>query len=218
MTVKKGNVHKCKFTKNSGKGAVKVYNNFDIVSRKVKEDEEESSVQISQCQFEIDSSDPSSCSLYYIRGANEAVNVDVVNCEFIGDLAKESRHIDGFSQLDVDEAPKLRIKECKFSSDKNSFVNRLELKEVKHPFISFDDENKHEHLQKEKNHQSLKIELKNNNNNSKNSLRIISSITCVAIIAALVIITKNKRDDHTDNDNENNLIDEIITNNFDSLV
>lgn len=218
MTVKKGNVHKCKFTKNSGKGAVKVYNNFDIVSRKVKEDEEESSVQISQCQFEIDSSDPSSCSLYYIRGANEAVNVDVVNCEFIGDLAKESRHIDGFSQSDVDEAPKLRIKGCKFSSDKNSFVNRLELKEVKHPFISFDDENKHEHLQKEKNHQSLKIELKNNNNNSKNSLRIISSITCVAIIAALVIITKNKRDDHTDNDNENNLIDEIITNNFDSLV
>lgn len=108
--MKNSTIFKCKFSGNSGKGSVKLYNDFDENENgaiQLEENSIQSAVAISQCRFEIDLT--SSCSLFYAQGTNRAVDIDLTNCIFTGELKNGSFHIDGSLSNNEKNSSKLRM-------------------------------------------------------------------------------------------------------------
>ena len=93
----------------------------------LKESKSYSSILISNCFFDVDEND--SNSLFYVKGKNDNVNVDVIECTFIGKLKNGAHHIDGISLSDkINELnSKIYINSCKFASNSQSAVNKANL-------------------------------------------------------------------------------------------
>lgn len=133
LTVAKGVMTECSFNNNHGPGGViKITDNFDekpknngndlrILNTKQIKRSIQKSFTISGCKFIIEKS--SHCSLFYVQG-KESIKTEVKNCSFIGQLAKNSYHID--AQMARNDKSSLLIDNCMFSSNsKQAFNNKL---------------------------------------------------------------------------------------------
>ncbi|KAK8844287.1 hypothetical protein M9Y10_024498 [Tritrichomonas musculus] len=204
MAAKQGKVLQCIFLKNKGKGgALKIIDDFTSISSKLIQLEElelKSPVTISDCHFEIDSS--SSCSISYVRGVNMAVSIDINNCQFTGLLSNEAHHIDAISLLKKQEKPKLHINLCTFSSEKKSILNSNDSN-----LVAFNTNIRDITAKKEERINDVKLSTFN---------LLIVSLFAVAALVAIIIIRKSRKLV----DNENDLVDvnEIISQNIESLI
>ena len=217
FTVKRCQIYKCKFISNSGKASVKLYNDFsDNQNQNSAMQLDDKSIQpsvfISNCHFETDSS--SSCSFFYEQGKNQAVNVDLSDCVFIGQLSNGSYHIDGTTVQSKDKVPKLTIKSCKFSTDVSKSIN-MNSNNRNSQFASFDVNNQVFNYK----------ELANSKVSRMKIFYLLSaSLAFISIVIFVVILIKNKlsmlNDNNDNNDNNNELFEafEINHSNAETLV
>lgn len=182
MTVKSATTVGCKFTKNNGYG-VKINNNFKSTQLSLSENEIPKII-VKDCIFEA--SEKSSSSIYYVQSSQNEATVNVRNCIFKGRLSKNAYHIDGVSLVKNAGAPKLKIDNCKFASNKKSALNlnaNLAAFDTKSQVFNFNDSEKKE---------------SNNSYNWKLISGLIMTIVGVVVVAVVTIIVK-----HNNNDDEN---------------
>lgn len=169
----------CKFELNAGNNAVKVDTDFvNIIIPRIKEFFKISSVAFTDCIFEIGSLSKSSFS--YTHRSSKAVSVDVQNCLFIGELLSRAHHIFVESLSQNNENPKLYVKSCKFSSDKEN-SNNFDFNDFSNSLVSFDAKNQVFNYDA-KNEDFAKQQIKK----SKRQLAVIAKV--VSIIAAVVLV------------------------------
>ena len=126
LTAHNGTIKRCKFNNNQGEGgSVKLYNHFENLDQNAlkylnKEElrEKVGNLVISECQFNVDQS--SSNALFYLKGKKGA-NLELVDCEFNGNLALGSHYIEG--ECKEKNSPNLIVKNCRFSSSISKALN-----------------------------------------------------------------------------------------------
>lgn len=172
----------CSFHRNKGSG-LKIYNQFKDSSSSRLLKENQLSVSINDCFFEIDKL--SSSSLFYVRANKNEIPVKVKDCVFTGELAEDAHHIDGSLSSEINEKSNLRIESCKFSSGMDKAVNSK-----KYPllFASFDNElQQFNYVDAGEN----KMKAANNNERSQRlnlSLNVVV-VTAVSVLAILAVIS-----------------------------
>ncbi|KAK8834389.1 hypothetical protein M9Y10_019119 [Tritrichomonas musculus] len=181
----------CKFSKNIGTG-VKFDSSFDRSTNSIKLSK--TGVSIENCVFEMN--DKSSSSIFYVHSNRKQVEMNVKDCIFTGNLAKNAHHIDGTSIVNKIDAPKINIEFCKFSTDEKTALNlnrRLVRYDAKSQEFNF--------------HNSIEKKA-----NEGFNWKLISGITMsfigVAVIMTIIVIRykkSNEDENEEENDNEMNL-------------
>lgn len=189
LTIKNGTIFACKFSSGIGKkGSVKIYNNFNTQKGLLLTNELNSLLSINSCEFE---SDKHSSSIVYVRGKNEAIPINIVECTFIGELDDGIHHIEGVSLSKKTESPKLIIESCKFSSDEKSAIDSSLKK-----FASFD-------VKKQEFSMVNKTKVKNHDNNNNLLGGFVAAVACAAFCALASIFVVKRKKVNQDEINEN---------------
>lgn len=116
LIAKKSDVINCSFVNNKGAGgSIKIYNKYEG-NRKIEQlEENENTFSILGCLFE-EANSKGAINFIQDKSGN---NLDIIDCQFKGNLKKGFHYIDG-KMLNKE---KLRIKSCNFEIYKNNSLN-----------------------------------------------------------------------------------------------
>lgn len=191
LQVKNGVISNCIFIKNKGNN-VKVDSLFDSSSKLLGKSSSSSFVSIKSCHFEAEKHS----SLYFIDSDNDDIPLELKDCTFAGNLPNGVYHIDGISGKKKNLKTKLRIEDCKFSSNSKSAINANVLELLSN---SFDNNNS-------QNFNLMKSEERSNYHEDKLRLINVMFVSLSAFIVIIVIIIsigRTKISQEKTDDNEN---------------
>ena len=110
-------VFNCTFILNKGSnGSIKIHGKFDDNSGLITLNENEKLISIHSCKFEKDKNSDS--SIYYVN-KNDRNSIEVMNCNFKGELKNKTHYID----TQLQNKKKLQIKSCIFENEDDNMVN-----------------------------------------------------------------------------------------------
>ena len=203
LSAKNSNIINSTFEHGIGKGGtVKIVDTKKLMMLQSRlnvlseEDEEErNTIHISGCVFDKDEKDDN--SLFYV-GQNKKNEIDVVDCDFKGNVNDKSRYIDG--KLMTKNSPNIRIISCNFEHGLNYSVNTKLIKESTSNSI------------KRRSNANLNLSLLPKKLFNHHLNIIIIMISTVAILIAIVLIkVKNDSLKIKNNRNMNNFDDSFET-------
>lgn len=180
----------CKFNHNKGKGgAVKITDDFANVPKGLRILQYESnatvgSIEIKGCTFEIEKN--SDCSLYYSNN-KQISKVNLIDCNFAGDLNKDAHHIDG--QLKEKDYSKLFINSCTFSDEKRAFNKFIKINMI--------------------NDRALANSMFSKQQISSKLWLGVATLIFAAIIVFALVIRRQSNDDLDNHDSQNALDDSL---------
>ena len=142
---------------------------------------------ISNCMFEIGKNSQS--SLFYDHG-NDVPSIELVDCEFSGNLAPGSHFIDGHAPTN-NNSPKLAVKGCKFDSNVKDALNL----DPNNSFMTVDLKDQIFSIKTDETTMNKK-----QNDASKIFVTVAASAVAVLVVLVLVVVKKRYQNDQQQDD------------------